>query len=138
MTKILLTPSDLDANDFKVATDEDGGKIIRVNRDAPVVSYDASDPGRGVISYFTTEERRRLYLNNNFGYVHLDFVARIPNLNSTSFTLSSEAPTPKMLIETQTFDGGTIWMDPNTRYIRWRDLRVGQRYIVDLIGFWNI
>ena len=140
MAKIVLTPSDLSAEDFKVTKDTDGGSIIRINNDKPITSYVAHRPATSVATFTDTgTDRHTLWLNGNFGYLHLDFTCRKTQcLVGDNFNLPNSAPTPKGLLEVQTRDGGTIWLTRNARNIRWSGLTVGQRYIVDIIGFWNV
>lgn len=141
MTKIVLTTSDLDANDFRIGRDSDGGKIIQLNPNAGnIVSYDANNPGSSIATFANSDgARRRLTMNGPFGYLHLDFTARVTaRKNNSGFYLPSNAPTPRSLLEVQTRDGGTIFIRAGSRNIEWDGLTVGQRYIVDIIGFWNI
>lgn len=144
MTKIVLTPSDLSAEHFTVGTDTDGGKIIEIKATPvtllPIKSYVAT-PNTNVVTMNTgnTEQRMRLQTQGNFGIFHIDFIARTTSaLGATSaFTLPNDAPTPLSLIETQVRSGGTIWLAANGRGVKYDGLQAGQRYIVDLIGFWG-
>ena len=86
-------------------------------------------------------ERRTVYIaNNGFGYIHLDFYARGTSATGRTFAfrLPENSPTPVGLLETQTHDGGTIWINANSKEIHFHNLTVGQRYIVDIPGFWNV
>jgi hypothetical protein len=40
-----------------------------------------------------------------------------------------------VLIEVQTHDGATVWIDPNTRVVKGQAMIVGERYLLNLIGF---
>lgn len=138
MTKIVLTPSDLDANDFRVGTEPDGSRIIQINHGG-IVSYDANYPDAKIATFHNRDgARRRLTMNGPFGFLHLDFVARVSSRRGPSFALPADAPTPRSLSETQTRDGGSIFIRAGSRNIEWSGLTVGQRYIVDIIGFWDV
>lgn len=106
----------------------------------PIRTYIAT-PNTNVVTMNAgnTEQRRRLQVQGNFGIFHLDFTANtVDALNSsTAFTLPDDAPTPKALIEIQVRNGGTIWVVAGQRTVRYKGLEIGQRYIVDLIGFWE-
>lgn len=78
--------------------------------------------------------RRKLQLLGEFGKMHLDFTAQA---EKCFFDLPADAPVPLALIEVQTHDGGTVWLGPGQRKVRSGGLTVGQRYIVDLVGFWK-
>ena len=85
--------------------------------------------------------RRTLYIaNNGFGYIHLDFYVRGTSATgrTLAFRLPENSPTPVGLLETQTHDGGTIWISANSREIYFHNLTVDRRYIVDISGFWNV
>lgn len=94
----------------------------------------------GVATMDTSPARRKLTLQGKFGYLHLDFTARITAMGRIQqhWPLTDDTPLPTTLIEAQTHDGGTVFLNPNEKYIRAQGLTPGTRYIVDLIGFWNV
>lgn len=85
------------------------------------------------------EARRRLFLQGNFGYLHLDFTYKGTNKanNRDLFTIPNGVPRANGLMEIQTFDGGTIYLTDNGNVVKGAGLTNGQRYIVDLTGFWR-
>lgn len=138
--KIVLTPSDLHSDDFAIErSGSDGGLIVRV-KPKDIVTYDAVRPAETVARFANNDgARHRLALNGKFGYLHLDFIAKKTTCGfSDRFSLPNDAPTPISLIEAMTADGGAIFVGANTRSIRWNNLTVDKRYVVDLIGFWNV
>lgn len=103
-----------------------------------VRSWLTNVPNRSVVTFADTkEDRRKLQIKDGFGILHLDFTARVASNTNGAWTLSTTSPTPVSLVEVQTYDKGTIWIEPNTRIIKWSGLTSGNRYIVDLIGFWE-
>lgn len=104
-----------------------------------ILSYTLNQPNSSIATFVDpSEERRKLYLQNNFGYIHLDFTARTATKgNNNTFNLPQNSPIPINVIETQVYNGGFIWINANTREIQWSGLTVGKRYIVDLIGFFQ-
>lgn len=96
------------------------------------------DPAQATIMDANNEKganRRKLQLLGKFGKMHLDFTAQA---EKCFFDLPADAPVPLALIEVQTHDGGTVWLGPGQRKVRSGNLTVGQRYIVDLTGFFNV
>lgn len=103
-----------------------------------VISWLTNVPNRSAVTFVDTkEDRRKLQIKDGFGILHLDFTARTASNTNGAWTLPTTSPTPVSLIEMQTYDKGTIWIEPNTRIIKWSGLTAGQRYVVDLIGFWE-
>lgn len=96
------------------------------------------DPVQATIMDANNEKganRRKLQLLGKLGKMHLDFTAQA---DKCFFDLPADAPVPLALIEVQTHDGGTVWLGPGQRKVRSGNLTVGQRYIVDLTGFFNV
>lgn len=103
-----------------------------------VRSWLTNVPNRSVVTFADTkEDRRKLQIKDGFGILHLDFTARTASNTNGAWTLPTTSLVPVSLIEVQTYDKGTIWIEPNTRIIKWSGLTSGNRYIVDLIGFWE-
>ena len=80
--------------------------------------------------------RRYLQILNGIGKIHLDFKP----LKDVSYrvnvaSLPAGCPRPSELIETQTHDGGSLWIDAGNSVIIGSGLKANTRYIVDIIGF---
>lgn len=134
--KIFLQPSDFSATDFSIGTDNDGGKIIQLNK-GDIIHYTLSHTNNDVLmNPGDTDLRKRLYINNRFGYIHLDFTAR-KTASGNAFQLPSNSPTPITLLEVQTRDNGNIYITSGSRIIQFYGLTAGSRYIVDIIGFFR-
>jgi hypothetical protein len=84
------------------------------------------------------DDRKKIRVEWGLGILHLDFYAA-----KTSGVIGTiPAPTPEklspkaeVLIEVQTHDGATVWIDPNTRVVKGQAMIVGERYLLNLIGF---
>lgn len=55
----------------------------------------------------------------------------------TVFNLPANAPTPNHLVSVQTYTGGLIWIEPNSRAVVSNSLRANTDYSVTLIGFFS-
>lgn len=103
-----------------------------------VRSWVTNTPNRNMVTFVDTkEDRKKLQIKDGFGILHLDFTARTASNTNGAWILPTTSPTPVSLIEMQTYDRGTIWIEANTRIIKWSGLTAGNRYVVDLIGFWE-
>lgn len=80
--------------------------------------------------------RRLLQVLDGWGVLHLDFRLSEPGTQVVA-DLPASAPTARSIIEVQTHDGGSVWINPGSRQARGRFPEPGQRYIVDLAGFWQ-
>ena len=87
---------------------------------------------------YDKQERRQLTVLDGIGKIHLDF-KMVQNTGSRRalFRLPTDAPKNLELIETQVWDGSSVWLDANSKIVYGSGLRAGQRYILDLIGFFN-
>lgn len=85
---------------------------------------------------YDNDERHKLRVVNGFGKIHLDFKA-VTNVDGSIFKLPPNAPKNLDLIEVQTHDGGSIWIDKGSKMIHASGLKAGTRYIVDIIGFFG-
>lgn len=77
---------------------------------------------------------------SGFGKLHLDMTIPSNVANSTVIcTLPNDAPTPISLLEVAVGTGGSIYVEPNTRYIKCWGVTstTPKRYIIDLVGFWK-
>lgn len=72
------------------------------------------------------------------GKIHLDFKMVIDSgPRRALYTLPPEAPTPVQLIEEQTFDGSSVWVDAGSRTVMGNGLKAGTRYILNLGGYFE-
>lgn len=77
---------------------------------------------------------------SGFGKLHLDMTIPSNVANSTVIcTLPNDAPTPISLLEVAVGTGGSIYVEPDTRYIKCWGVTstTTKRYIIDLVGFWK-
>lgn len=56
----------------------------------------------------------------------------------TIFNLPADAPMPKSMIAAQTYTGGLIWIEPNSRAIIGNNLRANTDYSLTMVGFFNV
>lgn len=106
---------------------------------ASIVGYGNNIRLDGTIDSEINRQRRSLIVDSlGLGVLHLDFIALTVNKIITLMTLPGDAPTPTSLIEVQTHDGSSIWINAGTRYVQGRFKTENERYIVDLIGYFNI
>lgn len=78
--------------------------------------------------------RHQLEIVGNLGIIHMDFkVVKDSGGSMAIFDLPSNAPTSPTLKEVQTHDGGSIWLNANSRRIMCGNLKAGTRYIVDIV-----
>jgi len=87
---------------------------------------------------YDKQERRQLTVLDGMGKIHLDFkmVKDSGNLRPL-FRLPTNAPRNLELIETQVWDGASVWLNAGNNVVYGSGLREGQRYILDLIGFFS-
>lgn len=136
VTKV-IRPEDLHDDDFDIV-----GNKVRV---APTIKiyelkYAAPD------TVITTQNKQdydqvgRHYLSvaGIHGNIHVDFKMVVDSgPRRPLFQLPNEAPTPVQLIEEQTFDGSSIWVDAKTRTVMGNGLKAGTRYILNLGGYFE-
>lgn len=85
------------------------------------------------------ERRVATILNNGFGIIHLDIKVTSGSTGSRVIGfLPAHCPTPTKLIEAQLWDGRSIWIDGGSREITISSSVLNTRYLVDLVGFFNI
>lgn len=121
-------------NDFELVN----GKVRTI---AGKQSYQAR-LNTGVSTWGNTdvpERRVATILNNGFGIIHLDIKVTSGSTGSRVIGfLPAECPTPTKLIESQLWDGRSIWIDAGSREITISSSVLNTRYLVDLVGFFNI
>lgn len=89
-------------------------------------------PGRDI------DNRKKLRIEWGLGILHFDyFAAKTEGIIGTIPAPTPGNPSPKaeVLIEVQAHDGATVWIDPNSRIVRGQGMTVGERYLLNLIGF---
>lgn len=87
----------------------------------------------------TSERRIATVMNNGFGIIHLDYKVTSGSTGSRVIAfLPPECPTPTKLMETQLWDGRSIWIDAGSREVTISSSVLNTRYIVDLVGFFNV
>lgn len=141
MAAQVLTPEDLRKSDFRVGRD---GKIA-INSTLENYTAEFATPGRwDTIDNWNpadrgNRDRRSIQILNGIGKIHLDFkaVKDIGGGGTYAFKLPANCPKSEVLIESQTHDGGSIWISGNSDKIYVANLRAGTRYIVDIIGFFK-
>ena len=136
MVKV-IRPEDLHEDDFEIV-----GNKVRV---VPTIKkYELKySAGKDVITTdhpndYDNMGRHYLSVAGIHGKIHVDFkMVQNSGPRRGLFILPSNAPTPIELIETQTFDGSSIWIDPKSRSVMGNGLKAGVRYIVDLTGYFE-
>lgn len=127
----VITPNDLHTDDFAVQN----GKVVAVVTRQNFTGTWA----RGVAPWNNgplEAQRRSVTIQDGFGIVHIDF-KRTRDTSGLVCTLPSACPTPAKLIEAQTWDGGSVWLDAGSREVYGSGLTTNRRYVVDLLGFFN-
>lgn len=85
------------------------------------------------------ERRVATIMNNGFGIIHLDIKVTSGSTGSRVIGfLPADCPTPTKLIETQLWDGRSIWIDAGSREVTISSSVLNARYLVDLVGFFNV
>lgn len=127
----VITPNDLHTDDFAV---QNGKVVVVVTRQNFTGAW-----ARGVAPWNNDPleaQRRAVTIQDGLGIVHIDF-KRTSGTSGLVLTLPDSCPTPSKLIEVQTWDGGSVWLDANSRQVYCNGLTANRRYIVDLLGFFN-
>lgn len=128
----VITPNDLHTDDFAVQN----GKVVAVvtrQNFTGTLARGVSPGDAGPLE----DQRRAVTIQNGLGVVHIDF-KRTSGTRGLVLTLPDSCPTPSKLIEVQTWDGGSVWLDANSREVQSRGLTANRRYVVDLLGFFNV
>lgn len=134
------------SDDFQIVKDTNGKSKLALNEEIKnklnvnnVDYYTISINSTNAEHKGTTNNnaRRRLFLQGSIGYLHLDFTYKGRDKAAVQIFNLNGAPKPNGLIEIQTFDGGSIWIEDNANVVNCSGLTNGQRYIVNLVGFWR-
>lgn len=81
---------------------------------------------------------RMLSVLDGTGKSHLEFkVLQDINESTVIFKFPADAPNALDRASTQTWDGGKIWYNSNSKNIYGKDLKAGNVYTVDLLGFFG-
>lgn len=127
----VITPNDLHTDDFAVRN----GKVVAV-----VTRQNFTGTWASGVSPWNNgpleAQRRAITIQDGLGIVHIDF-KRTSGTGGLILTLPANCPTPSKLIEAQTWDGGSVWLDANSREVQSSGLTANRRYVVDLLGFFN-
>lgn len=87
---------------------------------------------------YDSQNRRQLTVLDGMGKIHLDFkMVKGIGPRQALFKLPPDAPKNLELIETQLWDGTSVWVDAGSPWVMGNGLKASQRYIVDLIGFFG-
>lgn len=85
------------------------------------------------------ERRVATIMNNGFGIVHLDIKVTSGSTRERVIGfLPDNCPTPTKLIESQLWDGRSIYVEAGSREIIISSSVLNTRYLVDLVGFFNV
>ena len=133
--------------DLKIVTPEDLGAGIVFNPQTQQYEVATSSLQSYLLDYVpsgakapnipqgTQGSRRMMFVQNSFGYIHLDFTA--VSTSGAIATLPDTAPRPTGMLEVQTHNGGTVSMLLGSNTITCSGLTKGRRYVVNLIGFFQ-
>lgn len=81
---------------------------------------------------------RMLSVLDGTGKSHLEFkVLQDINESTVIFKFPADAPNALDRASTQTWDGGQIWYNSNSKNIYGKGLKAGNIYAVDLLGFFG-
>ena len=87
---------------------------------------------------YENQNRRQLTVLDGMGKIHLDFkMVKNASIKQALFKLPADAPRNLELIETQVWDGSSVWLDANSKIVYGSGLKANTRYILDLIGFFS-
>lgn len=87
---------------------------------------------------YDKQERRQLTVLDGIGKIHLDFkMVQSAGSRRPLFRLPADAPRNLELIETQVWDGSSVWVNAGDKIVYGNGLQAGRRYILDLIGFFS-
>lgn len=87
---------------------------------------------------YDKQERRQLTVMEGMGKIHIDIkMVKTIGPRQMLLKLPPDAPKNLELIETQLWDGTSVWVDKGSPWVMGNGLKAGQRYIFDLIGFFG-
>lgn len=136
VTKV-IRPVDLHEDDFDIVDNK-----VRVRPTIKIYDLKYAAPDTVITTQMAVDYaktgRHYLSVSGIQGNIHVDFKMVIDSgPRRALYTLPPEAPTPVQLIEEQTFDGGSIWVDAGSRTVMGNGLKAGTRYILNLGGYFE-
>ena len=136
VTKV-IRPVDLHEDDFDIVDNK-----VRVRPTIKIYDLKYAAPDTVITTQMPVDYAKigRHYLSvaGIQGNIHVDFKMVIDSgPRRALYTLPPEAPTPVQLIEEQTFDGSSIWVDAGSRTVMGNGLKAGTRYILNLGGYFE-
>ena len=136
VTKV-VRPVDLHEDDFDIVNNK-----VRISHTIKIyaLKYAAPDTVITTLNKVDYNQVGRHYLSvaGIHGNIHVDFKMEVDSgPRRPLFQLPAEAPTPVQLIEEQTFDGSSIWVDAKSRTVMGNGLKAGTRYILNLGGYFE-
>lgn len=136
VTKV-IRPVDLHEDDFDIVDNK-----VRVRPTIKIYDLKYAAPDTVITTQMAVDYAKigRHYLSvaGIQGNIHLDFKMVIDSgPRRALYQLPPEAPTPVQLIEEQTFDGSSVWVDAGSRTVMGNGLKAGTRYILNLGGYFE-
>lgn len=132
--KLKLNLSPQEDNALKLT---EQGYLVAIPLPSEYKYYHATKVGDNVTVLHNSTLRRVLEWNkaSEQGTLHIDFTFK---KGGHIFNLPADAPVPNGLLEVQTFDGGTVFIDAKSRSVMCTRLTANTRYVVDLKGRFNL
>lgn len=135
--KKVIRPEDLHDDDFDIVDNK-----VRVRPTIKMYNLKYAAPDTVITTQMPVDYdkigRHYLSVAGIQGNIHVDFKMVIDSgPRRALYTLPPEAPTPVQLIEEQTFDGSSIWVDAGSRTVMGNGLKAGTRYILNLGGYFE-
>lgn len=136
VTKV-IRPEDLHTDDFDIVDNK-----VRISHTIKIYALKYASPDTVITTLnkvdYNQVGRHYLSVAGIHGNIHVDFKMEIDSgPRRPLFQLPSEAPVPVQLIEEQTFDGSSIWVDKGSRTVMGNGLKAGTRYILNLGGYFE-
>ena len=135
--KKVIRPEDLHDDDFDIVDNK-----VRVRPTIKIYDLKYAAPDTVITTQSPVDYAKigRHYLSvaGIQGNIHVDFKMGIDSgPRRALYQLPQDAPTPVQLIEEQTFDGSSIWVDAGSRTVMGNGLKAGTRYILNLGGYFE-
>ena len=135
--KKVIRPEDLHDDDFDIVDNK-----VRVRPTIKMYNLKYAAPDTVITTQMPVDyaQMGRHYLSvaGIQGNIHVDFKMVVDSgPRRALYTLPTDAPTPVQLIEEQTFDGSSIWVDAGSRTVMGNGLKAGTRYILNLGGYFE-
>lgn len=132
-----VRPVDLHEDDFDIVNNK-----VRVAPTIKIHALKYASPNTVITTLnevdYNQVGRHYLSVAGIHGNIHVDFKMVVDSgPRRPLFQLPAEAPTPVQLIEEQTFDGSSIWVDAKSRTVMGNGLKAGTRYILNLSGYFE-